>query len=280
MRCKRCGARVETQWEICPHCGASLGKVRRYTSCPSCGAQVPKGRGTCPVCGHPLHRSWLPELALLSVLLLLIGGYSAFQHYAVEHALSQVASRVRAQMPTLSIDAFWGTTATPTPLPTPTPSNTPTASPTATHTSTATPTRPPTATPTPPTPTPPPQPTATPPTLLPAPELISPKDGQKFVGKGARIWLSWKPIGRPLAEDEWYAVSLRYFANGGTQYSGTWQKETRWRVPAELFQKYDPAHPGYQWDVVVMKQTSTKPDGGRAGYPISEQSETRTFYWQ
>jgi len=35
----------------------------------------------------------------------------------------------------------------------------------------------------------------------------------------------------------------------------------------------------FQWDVVVMKQTGTKPDGGRQGVPLSPPSEPRTFFW-
>jgi hypothetical protein len=29
----------------------------------------------------------------------------------------------------------------------------------------------------------------------------------------------------------------------------------------------------------VMKQTGTKPDGGRDGVAVSSSSETRTFFW-
>ena len=49
---------------------------------------------------------------------------------------------------------------------------------------------------------------------------------------------------RELAEDEWFAVSVRYETDQGTQYSGTWQKETSWQVSPDIFQKYDPARPG------------------------------------
>jgi hypothetical protein len=82
-----------------------------------------------------------------------------------------------------------------------------------------------------------------------------------------------------LGKDEWYSVSVRYFANGVVNYTGSWEKDARWLLPGTLFMKYDPGHPGFQWDVTVMKQTGTKPDGSREGVPVSQTSETRTFYW-
>jgi len=115
--------------------------------------------------------------------------------------------------------------------------------------------------------------------LLPAPRLTGPDDGQEFTGPDTKVWLSWETK-EALAEDEWYAVSLRYYANQTTRYSGTWTKDTRWLVPRELYQKPDPAHPDYEWDVVVMQQTGTKPDGGREGVVRSQSSETRRFSWR
>jgi hypothetical protein len=177
-------------------------------------------------------------------------------------------------------------TLTPMPLaePTATVTSTPTlALPTATATATHTP-LPPTSTLTA---TATSQPTATlpaptrtlTPALLPAVQLLSPAEGEQFGGSESQIWLSWQAAGE-LAQDAWYSVSLRYVANGATQYQGTWQKDTRWRVPAELHQKADPAQPAYLWDVTIMRQTGTRPDGGREGLPISETSETRRFFWQ
>lgn len=115
--------------------------------------------------------------------------------------------------------------------------------------------------------------------LLPAPKLIEPVDGREFGGPDSQIWLSWEPVGA-LAEDEWYAVSLRYYAGGALQYSGTWTKEVRWRVPRELYQKPDPLRPEFEWDVRVMRQTGTKPDGGREGVPRSQTSEVWRFTWK
>lgn len=177
---------------------------------------------------------------------------------------------------------------TPTATSTPTPTFVPTATSTSTPappTASATPTSlPPTATPVATATSQPtatlPAPTHTPtPALLPAVQLLGPAEGEQFGGSESQIWLSWQAAGE-LAADAWYSVSLRYVANGATQYHGTWQKETRWRVPAELHQKSDPAQPDYLWDVTIMRQTGARPDGGRQGVPISETSETRRFIWR
>lgn len=281
MRCKRCGAEASPGRRVCSTCGANLGKARpRYVRCRTCGRRARRELRVCPACGQPLHKSWRSEAIIAVIVILGAGGYCAEQRFALADKVTKSATQVaRMRVPTVSLFAFRPTvTETPTSRRVSTPS--PTATATLTPTATSTPTRvTPTPTLEPPTLTPLPEPTPTAEMLLAAPKLVTPEDGLDFFGKGANIWLSWEPV-RPLAEDEWYAVSLRYFASGGTQYTGTWQKETRWRVSPEVFQKYDPAHPGYQWDVTVMKQTRTKPDGGRDGEAISHPSETRMFYWR
>lgn len=131
----------------------------------------------------------------------------------------------------------------------------------------------PTATPTR-RPTPRPTPTPTSALVYPAPALKEPAEGEVFSGgKDAVIILSWEGVG-PLAADEWYAVRLRYVANGQTQYTGANVKETSWRVPADLFGKADQPDRVYQWDVTVIR---VGPDG--AGQEISPHSPTRSFRW-
>ena len=100
----------------------------------------------------------------------------------------------------------------------------------------------------------------------------------EFRGGDAQIELNWEPAGI-LADDEWYALSLRFLADGLARYSGTWTKETSWIVPSELHTKAGQFERTFQWDVTVMKQTGTKPDGGREGSALSPTSETRTFSW-
>jgi len=130
----------------------------------------------------------------------------------------------------------------------------------------------------PPTATQAPKPTSTPTFSFPAPHLLAPEDRAEFRGGGARIELSWEPVGT-LSEDEWYAVSLRFTADGIGHYSGTWTKEKSWRVPRDLRVQAGHAERAFQWDVTVMRQTDTKPGGGRKGVPQSALGETRTFMW-
>jgi hypothetical protein len=179
-------------------------------------------------------------------------------------------------------------------IPSPTPTSTPTATPTVTRrptytptaTGTATPTATATATPTEigsptpetPTPTPTPAPTATPTLVFATPRLLGPEDGRVFVGETEKIVLRWESVGA-LAEDEWYAVSLRYLQGGQLQYSGHQVKENKWQLPAEFFfAKADPPERAYQWDVTVIGVESGPK--GETGTEISPRSESRMFHWK
>ncbi len=294
-------------------------KRRLKIRCHACGSRVLSGPYLCPMCGQVLRANWLPEIALGVVLLLVVAAAvwvwrrsalaangSSRTAYVAQQMPTTPATIVSATVisasstPTPSLTAQPSATATPTPTMTWTPTltkvpstNTPipthTLLPSATPTLTAfPPTQAPTPTQTRPQPTATvqpttrvPQPTSTPTPALawPAPKLLSPANEQRFFGDpNAQIWLTWEPVG-VLGKDEWYSVSVRYFANGVVNYTGSWEKDARWMLPGTLFMKYDPARPGFQWDVTVMKQTSTKPDGSREGVPTSQTSETRTFYW-
>lgn len=110
-----------------------------------------------------------------------------------------------------------------------------------------------------------------------APVLKGPTDGATFTGAGAQITLSWNPVG-PLAADEWYDISVRYRRGGVVQYSGTWTRDTSYRLPGFLFDQAD--HGNFEWDVTVRRQTGTRPDGGKIGPAIGATSETRHFVWQ
>jgi len=50
-------------------------------------------------------------------------------------------------------------------------------------------------------------------------------------------------------------------------------------VPLELYSRAGQVEREFQWDVTVMKQTDTTPDGGRDGDPQSATSEARVFGW-
>jgi tetratricopeptide (TPR) repeat protein len=166
-------------------------------------------------------------------------------------------------------------TATNTPMPpTPPPTQTPTA----------------TDTPVPPTTIPTQIPTTTPalaqtptsaptPPMLQAPQLIWPENGHKFIqGEAALIELQWTWI-RPLAEDEWFTLGLRYWRQGERVYTGEGKlKEKKWRVPSHLFGQADQPERAYEWDAAVIK-VIVDHDGNEHATIISHTSEPWTFYW-
>lgn len=286
MRCPTCGAEVKPGLTLCPWCGAKVRRIRLLQGrlrCRSCQRSVPAGLTVCPYCGARLQWSWQRPLQLLVVLAALAGlaylGKTYLPRYAPQ--LRKAWAELRAlpeqvQLPEVALFVTPTFTATPTATRTPTPTRGPRPTSTATSTPVA-----PTETPVPVTETPTRRPAATrtptPPFV--APRLLSPENGLEFRGGGgAQITLQWAPAGT-LAEDEWYALSLRFQANGVTQYSGTWTKETSWIVPQELYTKAGESERLFEWDVIVMKQTGTKPEGGREGEAISARSETRDFFW-
>jgi hypothetical protein len=89
--------------------------------------------------------------------------------------------------------------------------------------------------------------------------------------------LRWQSVG-PLASDEWYGLSLRYKQNGKFQFSGTRQKETKWRVPQELAGRADEPERAYYWDVVVVRVRTKL--GKETSTEISPKSDTWVFYWR
>ncbi len=176
-------------------------------------------------------------------------------------------------------------TSTPTATSTPTPTHTltPTSTPTWTLTPTPEPTKTPTFTMTPTlTPSPTPQPIFTPTPIAtypyPAPVLLAPADGEVFQGADEIIVLNWASVGI-LAEDEWYVVRLRYEGDSLDQPADVWTKATSWRVPAELYPPAGVEPRLIHWNVRVMHQTNTGPDGTLEGVEISPESTTRRFYW-
>ncbi len=274
MRCGRCGTDVEPGLTMCPECGANLRpgrRLQRTVYCYACQSRVPAGLNICPACGAPLQRSWRPLiLAVLTVAL--VAGLA----YVVINVVPWAELRAMADRMEVPELAFLVT-----PTFTPRPTITPTATRTATRTPRPTATAvPPTLTPTavPPTATSPPQATATPTVRLVTTSLLAPADRMEFRGGGAQVALSWESIGT-LGDDEWYALSLRYSADGVMQYSGTWTKDTSWIVPAELYTRAGQVEREFQWDVTVVQQTGFKPDGGREGVALGPTSEPRTFFW-
>ena len=277
MRCRSCGAEVAKGLRICPACGAPVRRfplLRGTVRCAGCEAAVPAHLTVCPHCGADLRHGWRPILRVAAILVAV--GALAYGAWAWVpwQALADLPGRM--DLPQVSFLV----TPTFTRGPTFTPTVTRTREPTATRTATAVPPTE-TATPPPPTATEFVPPTATP-TATPrfAPVVLSrPEDGEQYVGGGSVIQLVWEAAGA-LAEDEWYALSLRYSTDGAEHYSGTWTKETSWTVPEELFMRAGQNERTFAWDVTIMRQTGTSEDGGRSGTPVNEASETRTFVWQ
>jgi len=274
VRCSTCGGEAKPGLKVCPECGSTLRHSRslhRSIRCRSCEGRVPNGLSICPYCGATLRRSWrVPVLSAVSAALAVTTAYIAMT-YVPWAKLRDMAGHVK--LPAISLFA------------TPTTMTSPTRTRAATRTLTATPTR--TSVPRVPTETATSSPLTA--TRLPTatrtlqlrfsrPRLLDPASQMQFRGGGSQIRLSWEPSS-VLADDEWYALSLRFLADGVVQYTGTWSKDSYWTIPAELYTKAGERERAFQWDVTVMRQTGSKTDGGRIGVPLSATSETRTFFW-
>ncbi|MFQ6001732.1 MAG: LysM peptidoglycan-binding domain-containing protein [Anaerolineae bacterium] len=135
-----------------------------------------------------------------------------------------------------------------------------------------------------------PTPTNTPGSAFSAPVLLGPPDGEKF-GGGVRmgqsltsepevpVLLNWMAEGL-LSEGEWYMVSVRYVTGAGTAQQVTeLTKATSYLVPLEMRPPKGASSHLFEWDVGVVKETGTFPDGTPKVEPISPRSETRTFHW-
>ncbi|MFH1929255.1 MAG: hypothetical protein ABIK79_13935 [Chloroflexota bacterium] len=259
-------------------------KGSKYVRCRCCGAESRVGLHLCPVCGEALRirYNWRLPVVLFIVLSVLVYwlvqvvplpgiGDTLTSAKVLEDGVEPTKGLTVVSTSTCEPEQTLSPVPDPTPIATVTAVSLPTASPTLaaspTHSSTPVPTY--TATLVLPTETA---------ESTPAPQLSGPDDGSRFQGRKTEIILSWEAVGS-LGEDEWYDVSLRFWAEDRMHYSGAWVKELQWRVPKELHRSPDPGQPGFQWDVTVMRQTGAKPDGGRDGVSVSPTSETRVFYW-
>lgn len=256
-----------------------------------CGQRTSAALTICPHCGAELRPSVWPQ-ALHLVVVLAGLGLGLMLTPVISRGLREAElafealPRVKlspAELPGLGF-LIPSPTLTSTPTATPTVTRRPTYTPTATRTATptvtatATPTEIGSPTPETPTPTPTLAPTATPTLVFAAPRLLGPEDGAVFVGEGEKIVLRWESVG-VLAEDQWYAVSLRYLQGGQLRYSGHHVKQNNWELPAEFFfAKADLPERAYQWDVTVIRVESGPK--GETGTDISPRSESRTFYWK
>ena len=206
------------------------------------------------------HTRWKTTvLSMLAGLALGLGAFPLVPHIGVPVAVP--ASTVAPVVVALARPTFTATaSATPQPTPTATETSTTTPSPTPTPTAVATvrafaSTATATVSPTP-------RPTTEPPVAL------SPKDAAEFGGEDTEIFLQWQGT---LLEGQQYAVNVRYVGHGDeTKVVGTWQRQTRWRLPNSIFKDMSITLRALKWDVTVIDA---------AGAPLSAPSESRIFTW-
>ncbi len=108
----------------------------------------------------------------------------------------------------------------------------------------------------------------------PAPTLLGPAPYATYAGEFSEITMSWESVG-PLAENEYYAVTTRYFVGEEPRYWGSGLiKETSWQVPTQA--GYGQAGKDeITWWVTVRVAT-----GDGQSQPISPPSEERVLIWR
>jgi LysM repeat protein len=118
--------------------------------------------------------------------------------------------------------------------------------------------------------------TATPrPTFGPV-ALLSPLDGEIFVGTSTPILLQWLSSGI-LREDELYRVKITQ-VNGSQEPAIIRTRANSWRVPINLFPANTDPNRLFKWEVAVLRQTGTGSDGLPAFSVVSVTNE-RVFEW-
>lgn len=122
-----------------------------------------------------------------------------------------------------------------------------------------------------------PQPTPTPVRIrFGPPKLVSPENDTVFAGKFVDVVLEWEPVG-PLAEDEYYDLTVMYIFADEPTYWGTATKETRVKLDPEIGFGRAGGDRFYWW--VTVRKANTAPSANSLDLPVSRQSEGRTFIW-
>ncbi len=114
------------------------------------------------------------------------------------------------------------------------------------------------------------------PRLLPGPELLSPPMGERFVGLNAPVTLRWQPV-KELAKDEYYQVRVDYNYKEGNPSTALTTTQTQIDLPEDLYRAYNCEV--FNWQVTLMRQTGTYPDGSLKGEALSYPSLYRYLYW-
>jgi LysM repeat protein len=128
----------------------------------------------------------------------------------------------------------------------------------------------------------PPTPTTPSQLVYPAPLLLGPPDGQVFREEQAElpILLNWLSVGL-LAEEEWYAVTVRYAEpdGGEEQENVEFTKANSYHVAAELRPPLEAESHLFEWEVRVVQLMDTGIEDNPDVVPVGHRSETRTFSW-
>jgi LysM repeat protein len=116
-----------------------------------------------------------------------------------------------------------------------------------------------------------------------APILLSPPDEWEFRDEEAEgpILLNWLSVGL-LPEDEWYSIAIRYVTGDEVAEKEIldFTKATSYRVPEEMRPPLEAESHLFEWQISVVRLVETDVEGSTDIVPISEQSRTRSFYWQ
>jgi len=104
--------------------------------------------------------------------------------------------------------------------------------------------------------------------------LISPPEGDSFVGPEATFQLSWSESFPALAADEYYVLIINH--NGGEDR--TWRKEPYYDLPKEKDWLIGMG-PDLHWQVIVAQKRTNDPNEDPRGAERSEWGQERKFIW-
>jgi LysM repeat protein len=106
--------------------------------------------------------------------------------------------------------------------------------------------------------------------------LLSPLDGEIFVGTSTPVLLQWLSSGI-LREDEIYLVTVAQ-VNGPRATASNRTRANSWRVPSELYPADTDTSRLFKWSVAILRQTGTGSDGQPA-YSTVSVTHDRVFEW-
>jgi outer membrane protein assembly factor BamD (BamD/ComL family)/predicted Ser/Thr protein kinase len=120
-------------------------------------------------------------------------------------------------------------------------------------------------------------PTPTPGLKYGPPTLLGPPDDAFFAGKlFADLYLEWDPLG-PLAEDEYYDLTVMHIFADQPNYWGVATKETRYQLNPDIGLGRAGGDRFYWW--VTVRKANSASSTQKIDVAMSEQSEIRTFVW-